>query len=563
MSGGSRRDKKRSDDGARVALNFPPSTNERAARTVRSALWAAYGDALGFISELTDSEGLNRRTRGAPLEHPVRWSRRIGGRQGVSIALPAGCYSDDTQLRLSAGRATSSSGFDVEAFAKVELTVWPAYALGGGRGTKAAASNLAKAQTTWYGNTYPDWTSGGGNGAAMRIQPHVWASRSLSDPATYVIDVLRNAVCTHGSPTGLIGAVWHAVVLADVMSAGRLPEPGDLKSMVEVVHDVPSLIRRDAEVGTYWLSAWERATGSRFDNAWTEAVSELRWALDSAERVTKVGSGYEKLLQELQLFDPGRRGSGLLTAVAALALLWIEGDAHRAMVMAATAVGSDTDTIATMAGALVGATTDSSPEGPVMDAELITSEAERLASIGLGNASRPRAYPDLLRWDPPRSQVDVLGRDESGLVIAGLGSATELSDLGGVLGDYRWRWIKTDFGQTMLIKGRDELPQIHQSLLPVREDPPVHPAPGISQMRLLPAEDAKRNPEAHRGQRGEPARPAPRDRGVDLETVMRWLESEGIGDDRAVGYAIRRVARDGSPEQLVLLIGMLRDRLRE
>jgi hypothetical protein len=356
--------------------------------------------------------------------------------------------------------------------------------------------------------------------------------------------------------------VWHAVVLADVMSAGRLPEPGDLKSLVEVVDEVPNLIRRDPEVGTYWLSAWERATGSPFDNTWAEAARELRRALGSAERATKAG-GYKELLQELRLFDPDRRGSGLLTAVAALALLWIESDARRAMVMAATAVGSDTDTIATMAGALIGAITDGNPEGPLMDAELIASEAERFASISSGNVSRPQAYPDLLRWDPPRSQVDVLGRDESGLVIAGLGSATELPDPGGALGDYRWRWIKTDFGQTMLIKGRGELPLIHQSLLPVREDPPGHPASGISQMRLLPVEDAQRNSEAHGGPRGEPARPAPLDRGVDLDTVMKWLESEGMGDDRAVGYAIRRVARDGSPEQLVLLLGLLRDRLRE
>jgi hypothetical protein len=33
--------------------------------------------------------------------------------------------------------------------------------------------------------------------------------------------------------------------------------------------------------------------------------------------------------------------------------------------MAATAVGSDTDTIATMAGALIGAITDGNPEGPL------------------------------------------------------------------------------------------------------------------------------------------------------------------------------------------------------
>jgi ADP-ribosylglycohydrolase len=488
----------------------------------------------------------------------------VGGRQGVSIALPAGCYSDDTQLRLATGRAVSSRGFDVEAFAKVELTVWPAYALGGGRGTKAAATNLAKAQTTWYGNTYPDWISGGGNGAAMRVQPHVWASRSLDDPSTFIIDVLRNAVSTHGHPAGLIGAVWHAVVLADVMASGRLAEPSDLKAIVEVVDEVPSLIRRDAEIGTYWLSSWERATGKQFEVAWSEAVTELRSALEVSERVVKAGlaSTYDHLLQELRLFDPGRRGSGLLTAVAALALLWIEPSADRAMVLAATAVGSDTDTIATMAGSLVGVVADSVPLGAVMDKELIESEAVRLASIGLGNPSRPHAYPDLLRWDPPRSQVDVLGRDDSGLLVAGFGKAMEMPETGGALGDYAWRWIKTDFGQTMLMKGRSSLRKIPQFLLPVREDASVPATSATSQMRLLPAEDADSGTDAQ-AHLDESRRPFPRDRGVDLDRVMGWLETEGLGDDRAVGYAIRRVARDGTPEQLIMLIGIIRGRLRE
>ena len=35
---------------------------ERAVCIERSALWAAYGDALGWISELTDTAGLMRRT---------------------------------------------------------------------------------------------------------------------------------------------------------------------------------------------------------------------------------------------------------------------------------------------------------------------------------------------------------------------------------------------------------------------------------------------------------------------------------------------------------------------
>ena len=42
-------------------------------RVTRSALWAAYGDALGWISELTDAAGLTRRTGGASLDKPLAW----------------------------------------------------------------------------------------------------------------------------------------------------------------------------------------------------------------------------------------------------------------------------------------------------------------------------------------------------------------------------------------------------------------------------------------------------------------------------------------------------------
>jgi len=65
-------------------------SGERAARTRGSMLWAAYGDALGFISELVDRRGLERRTQGAPLDHLMDWERRVGGRSGVRALLPAG-----------------------------------------------------------------------------------------------------------------------------------------------------------------------------------------------------------------------------------------------------------------------------------------------------------------------------------------------------------------------------------------------------------------------------------------------------------------------------------------
>lgn len=103
---------------------------------------------------------------------PVEWKRWVGGRGGVEALLSAGCHSDDTQLRLAVGRAIGPSGFDVEAFSKVELPVWP-YALGGGNSTKLAATNLGKTNAVWFSNYHEGWLKSGGNGAAMRVQPHV------------------------------------------------------------------------------------------------------------------------------------------------------------------------------------------------------------------------------------------------------------------------------------------------------------------------------------------------------------------------------------------------------
>src|SRR5262249_2079797 len=136
---------------------------------------------------------------------------------GVRVHLPAGTYSDDTQLRLAVSRAVRGNGtFDAEAFAKIELTVWPSYALGGGQGTKAAAQNLTRRDANWFSNFFvtgdKDYLRSGGNGAAMRIQPHVWGCEPKKKQG-YLVDVLRDALVTHGHPHGFCGAALHAQIL--------------------------------------------------------------------------------------------------------------------------------------------------------------------------------------------------------------------------------------------------------------------------------------------------------------------------------------------------------------
>lgn len=433
-----------------------------------SALWAAYGDALGFISELTDKKGLKHRCGVTELKTTLPWRRKIGGRFGAFIDLPAGCYSDDTQLRLSTCRAIKNDGyFDVEAFAKVELPVWMSYALGAGRGTKAAATSLSKQGTTWFSNFFSSggskYFSAGGNGAAMRVQPHVWISKDLSDPRSYLPDVIRNSICTHGHPRGFLGAAFHAVCLAWTMQEQKIPSRDKWQWLVNELEVVPDIIRGDSELSTFWLPVWEDGIGSGFDDALricrkeiSESVDQaIAWSLEASSK-----ADYADLLQRLGAKDPSVRGSGVVTSVVALALAehFQTNDPNVPLLLAANALESDTDTIATMAGALLGVVAEQPPEGHLLDAQYIRDEALRLSSGSLSPGSSVFAYPDLDTWKAPRSQLDAVNQNKQGVFVSGLGFATLLSEVyAGNAKDTVWQWLRLGIGQSVLCKRRESL----------------------------------------------------------------------------------------------------------
>ena len=540
-----------------------PITRERRARTLRAALWAAYGDALGWISELTDSAGLRRRTVGKALTEPVAWRRRIGGRSGVTASLPQGCYSDDTQLRLATSRAVRSDGFDIEAFAKVELPVWLSYGLGAGKSTSAAAAHLALPSSTWWRNRFKGWTQSGGNGAAMRIQPHVWASRTPEHAESYLLDVVRNAVCTHSHPIGILGAVLHAQCVARALVSGTIALHDVLEDAINVASRLPEMIARDREL-TFWRVAYEEAAGD-LSEAWASSLSEARVAVSIAAACDG-GTGeerYETIVDGLKLRDPARRGSGMLTAVAAAALAWCEPRAVEAMRIAANALGTDTDTIGSMAGAILGATADTDPPVDVLDSALIRTDAHRLADFAAGRDSRNHKYPDLMNWRAPKSRADALACSrDGGLVVSGLGHATELAqeqDL--VAQGFRWRWVRLNLGQTLLIKGRERLPLRDDALgqpgeLPPSERPSTEDRP--SHAGASPVQSRHSDTMLDPGHEVRPDSPEPH----DIQDVVAYMR-ERIHDDKAIGRALRRVVHKGTAGQVAGFTAALVDLLRE
>jgi ADP-ribosylglycohydrolase len=484
-------------------LEQAPSTQGSAHSTVNSALWAAWGDALGFPAELVSQEMYERRMRGRPPIPLPPWERRIGGRMGPTVELPAGCPSDDTQLRLAVGRCVRASGrFDAEAFSKIELPVFSAYEFGSGRGTKAAARALRRRSTRWFANFFDTdgarYIDCGGNGAAMRVQPHVWAAAD-GPPTDYLGPVLRDAVCTHGHPRGLLGAAMHAVTLGTTIRQREIPGPDRWLPMVRFLGRVTDIAAEDETLASRWLPVWESNAGRPFPAAVAESISMLEGHVAQAAGAAHAASShdahsvYRQLARELGAFAPRSRGAGDVTAMLALWIAWVyREDPVAGLLLCARAVGSDTDTLATLAGALLGAVAGAEPPEPLLDAELIRREAERLHALSQGARLASFPHPDPLHWQPPANLSDAVGLIDGDPAIAGLGPAKALA--APIEGTGKepalWQWLETAYGQRLLVKRRAELVELPESARP-RARGVSAPAPVVQDQPQLFAASSK------------------------------------------------------------------------
>lgn len=542
-------------------MSGPSSSSEpRRDRIRASALLAAYGDALGFISELTDRKGVRRRAGVDHISRTVAWRRRIGGQFGPTVQLPSGAVSDDTQLRLATSRSIRPSGaFDVETFSEIELTVWPAYALGAGRGSLAAAAGLRKRDVTWATNFFDvkraSYLSGGGNGAAMRIQPHVWA-KADGESWSWLADVVTNSVCTHGHPRGFVGAAFHAACLDHALVARQVPEPEDWLRFIDELHMTASVVRDDERLSHLWLRQWENRSERSLSDAVDEALGELR---DDALLCARLEPGqrgsYVDAVEALKAFDAAQRGSGTKTALLAAAAAWLFRDRElEGLTICADYVGTDTDSIATMLGAILGAAGHYELPGALMDEDYVVREADRMWAASTGRRPPRFPYPDMLNWRAPRSATDAVEMDDEGLHIAGLGPAradgeryvTEGSSPG------IWQWATTWFGQSLLVKRRERPP----SLVAFHRVTPTdsytqadllvsQPAAGVAD-RPRPTDTGESSVAPSTGQRSyaqPPLRqPSASGRRRSIDEITNDVISSGL-DDVAIGAGLREVAR--------------------
>ena len=278
------------------------------------------------------------------------------------------------------------------------------------------------------------------------------------------------------------------------------------------------------------------------------------------------------------LFDEATRGVGTATFVAAHWLSLAFADAPQlGLRLSGNAIGTDTDTIATVAGAHLGVLHPHPEELRVQDRAYIARETLRLVSPRNHEAAETMRYPALLLWRAPKAQADYFGIDpETGApALAGLG-------IGEIKGqpfwdpkhEFCWQWMTLHFGQHVLAKRRAQPETLPYGSLPHHTRQPesvarttVEPSAELDELRQRAArraeEDrraalkARRSSAAKKGRPSNSEAPASRDTRVTqtaplvrptltLDEALRRVESAGF-DSLLVGELLKALAVQAPP----------------
>lgn len=376
--------------------------NDQQGRALGTLLAGAVGDALGWPQEQNAGNVSRQQGRVPSPELEFRaWTRYSGGRfYPHHERIGPGEYSDDTQLVLATARSLLHGADWHHWLTAVELPLLPLYERGAGRALKRASASWLRDRPPWMAakrDAVVAYFNAGGNGAAMRVAPHCLrvAERGVQ---AILVDVLRDAICTHGHPRALLGASLQAYAVTSLLQRQETLGYGELIDEVLSAVDLwgnPDLIE---ELPEDWKQGFERRVGEPPQELWTMTVGEM---VDLLKVVAKgLGTGTlgddEATLAALGCFDKAVNGAGTVSAAASLYLASKSAPNPAAGLLSAAFLrDADSDTIASMTGSLLGALRGVDWIGDlgqsVQDADYFTSIVE---SIMGGATQAPEEFPD-------------------------------------------------------------------------------------------------------------------------------------------------------------------------
>lgn len=427
----------------------------------------AAGDALGWPQEMP------RNTRDKCAKAHVdfeEWTRRGGGRfYPYEEVIHSGEYSDDTQLTLAVARSRIHHGQAWwKAFTRIELPLWILYERGGGGASKRAANAWADGSPPWKSSKRGGirrYFEAGGNGVAMRVLPHALFLAGQDDATTLMHDVVLDGTATHGHPRALVGATvyayaaWSLARRSDTLRFGELLDA--LLDETAAWSGFPTSTRDSSS----WFKAANDATAMRYGRIWDQTTQEMRDLLEKAREGLRAGALADDhtVLKDLGCFGRAKGAGTSSAAGAAYLAARHAAQPVQGILRAAFEKGADTDTLAAMAGGLMGcfAGVEWLPHAwlQVQDSEYLRKIAARVAQGPEGASERPiQPLPD--------PQSILTERVLNGNQEVGLGSAARvvaaaghnLKPLGKTVVARAWK-LKTAEGQTMYITKVGRLPK--------------------------------------------------------------------------------------------------------
>lgn len=326
-------------------------TPSRIEKCKGAMLGTAIGDALGWPNE---PRAKNRKKRIEVADHFVEWTRSSNNPRWHDEKILPGEYSDDTQLTLSVARSIIAGDWE-RFFAEKELPFWLRYERGGGGALLKAAKTLKKGYLPWQSDYVRDYFNAGGNGAAMRILPHVITAAEKSDIKELMLDIAKNTRITHGHPRAFLGAACYAYALDYLLKKDSILEYGELVGAVlDGRNEWGASL--DSDVFEDWMNTAQLFCTYDFSVEWSFTLERMVNRLKYIQEALKKGLILDdkKVLTELECFAKAR-GAGDVAALAAIYLLSrYANNPSLGIKIPAFSFGTDTDTIASMTGGLLG-----------------------------------------------------------------------------------------------------------------------------------------------------------------------------------------------------------------
>ncbi|WP_164491848.1 ADP-ribosylglycohydrolase family protein [Staphylospora marina] len=327
-------------------------------------LGLAWGDVLGCPvegwrdREIREAYGTYDRL---PETYPLE---RIPEKRKKKLR-PPGLHSDDTQQAMGLVLTVLSGGWSLDRWTRLLVDGWKRQAWRGvGRNFTAAVHRLAKGEEARRSGS-----PSAGIGAAMRTGP---LGALISDPETRLTVALESSLSTHSDQRAAV----FAAVVAEAVSlfiGGKTPS------------EVPGLLSSFARKAEERVMQWKEA-GWNVENADSRQVSDALGGLASAigdepEEVRRlISDSARPHLAEGFIRAHPNQGFVLLGGIHALAMACRSDMGPNEVLLSIIREGFDTDTVAAIAGSLLGARfgTDWIPADRLADGERIGRYADAL-----------------------------------------------------------------------------------------------------------------------------------------------------------------------------------------